>query len=490
MELLVLLLVLAIPTVAVGGVVLAVVKPETRDRLRSGWRALSRSLPGRLALVFATGVALLIPLQLVEELREERGHRLTEVEHEMASQWGGSQSVLGPVLWLPVVDTWNERVEKTDADGNVKVHVLPRTARRTYVVLPEALAVTGDLDPSKLRRGLYDVLVYDARVSLTAQFRRPELQAPTGHELEPLWSEAQLLVELSDLSAVSSVDELRWQDVDMRPNSGVLATQGRGIRGAIPSFDGATADATVRLRLRGMGSLSVAALGEQSDVTLAGAWDAPSFGGFTLPVEREVGSDAFTGRWSVIGVSRPLPQIIELGAEGSIDPLRRHTVGVTLVEPASPYASTERAITYGLLVIGLCLLTFLLLEHGMQLQLHPVQWLVNGLALVVFYLILLATSEHSGFHVAYGAASAVTIAMVGAYTWVATRSVKVAGAVLGSLSVLYAAMYGMLRSEDHSLLMGTGLVVAALAGVMWVTRSLGHDGGDPPEGAVSEPFVA
>lgn len=467
-------LLFGVPLLLAAWAVLATLRPEIRDRLRTGWRGVSRSLPGRLVLVLATGLVLLIPLDMVEELRRERGQRLVEVQQELAQQWGGAQTVVGPLLWVPVADRWSE------TSGGQPI---AREIRREFVVLPETLTVTGDLAPRALHRGLYDVLVYDAAVELTAEYRRPELPpAAAGHTLEPLWEEAQLVVELRDLSAVSSVDQLLWQGRAMRPVSGSLPFQRdhAGVRGGVQAFDGDVAQAEVTLRLRGMGALHAAALGEQSGVTLSGDWSSPSFGGFTLPVERTVGDDTFSGHWSVIGVSRPLPQIIEVN-DVDLDPLRAHMVGVTLVEPASPYASAERAITYGMLVIALCLLTFLVLEHGMQLQLHPVQWLVNGLALVVFYLILLATSEHSGFHTAYGAASVVTVVLISAYTLIATRAWVAGASVFASLGLLYGAMYGMLRSEDHSLLMGTGLVVAALIGVMWVTRTLGHEGAAPPE---------
>ncbi|MEO0600167.1 MAG: cell envelope integrity protein CreD [Myxococcota bacterium] len=474
MEFLVALLVLGLPVVVVGGIVLAVVKPEVRDRLRAGWATVSRSLAGRLVLVLVTGIVLLIPLQMVDELRRDRGYRLDAVQQELFQQWGTTQNVVGPVVWVPVLDRWEEQVERRDNQNRRTLETVSKEIQRNFVILPEDLDVRGILDTDTLHRGLYDVLVYEAEVQLQATFRRPELTAREGHTLVPLWDEARLVVELTDLTAVAAVDELVWQDQTLRPDSGSIDGQSHhtGIRGNLPGFEGEVANASMTLKLRGMRSLGAAALGEQSSIAMNGDWGSPSFYGFTLPADRTVQTRAFDGTWSIPGVGRPMPQLIELNSGVSLDPLRLHTVGVALVEPASPYASVERAITYGMLVIALCLLTFLVLEHGMRLELHPVQWLVNGLALVVFYLILLATSEHSGFDVAYGSASAVTVGLISAYTVMATRAPRAGMVVFGSLSVLYGAMYGMLRSEDHSLLMGTSLVVAALVGVMWVTRGL------------------
>lgn len=475
MEGLIVLGVLGAPVGLVALIAWAALKPELRESLAANLGRAARSLPGRLVLLTVTMLVLLIPLELVNELRVERGYRLMEVQDELAAQWGGAQTVVGPILVIPVLDHSEERMEKVDDKGEVKVWYRPVVVQRDFLLLPDALEVDGQVAPQALHRGLYDVLVYDARVSLDATFTRPEFPARAGHTLEPLWREARLVVEISDLSAVSEVETLSWQDRALHPEAGTLpgASGQGGISGAIVDFAGDTAAVAVNLRMRGMGSLMAGPVAEVTQVSMGGTWDAPSFTGFTLPNERDVRSDRFTASWTVPGVARPVPQLLELGAVG-LDPLRLHTVGVRLLEPASPYVSVERALTYGLLVIVLGLMSFLVLEHGLGLALHPVQWLVNGLALVVFYLVLLATSEHQGFDMAYGVASALTVGMVSGYSVLATRSARVGAAVLPALSTLYACMYAMLRSEDHALLMGTTLVVLALGCTMWVTRHLGR----------------
>jgi inner membrane protein len=476
MEVLIALVLIACPLALVTLFVAALLKPEIRDRLANTARTASGSLPGRLGLMTLTGVLLLIPLSMVEDLRQERRYRLTEVQDELANEWGARQRVVGPMLWVPVLDHSHERFEKTDKDGNVKVHQRPKVVQREFLILPQDLSIQGDVEPQALHRGLYDVLVYNAEVQMTASFGRPELPTRSGHELEVLWHEAQLLVQLSDLSAVSAVTALDWQGEPLKPESATMPGHPHhaGIRGTLPSFNGEEANVRIALDLRGMAALMVGALGETNAIEIAGNWDAPSFTGFTLPKHRTVEDSGFTGTWAVPGVARPLPHLIEMGPETDLNSLFAHTVGVRLVEPASPYVSVERALTYGVLVIVLCLLTFLVLEHGLNLKLHPVQWLVNGLALVVFYLVLLATSEHQGFQFAYGVATSVTIGLISVYILFSTWSIRAAATALTSLTVLYGCMFSMLRSEDYALLTGTALVVLALAATMWVTRHLGR----------------
>ena len=461
MELIVAVIILLCPVVLVVGAVLVSIRPEMKDRLVVSFGAISRSLPGRLGLMTLTGAVLLVPLSMVDSLRQERGHRLADVQRELGSEWGQGQRVVGPMLWVPVLEHSQERFERADSNGNVKVHFRPKVVQRQYLVMPQDLRIQGDVKPQALHRGLYDVLVYSAEVDMQATFVRPELPVRAGHELEVLWNEAQLIIELSDLSAVSAVSGMDWQREELRPESGVLPPfpQRNGIRATLPGFEGDEASVHIRLELRGMDEILVGAPGEHSEVEISGQWPSPSFTGFTLPMERTVGEEAFTGRWSVPGLARPLPQVIAMESGLPVEPLLQHTVGVRLVDPASPYVSVERALTYGVLVIVLCLLTFLVLEHGLALQLHPVQWLVNGLALVVFYLVLLAMSEHQGFQAAYGVASGLTVSLITLYTLLSTRALRAAGMVLASLTVLYGCMYGMLRSEAYALLTGTVLVV-------------------------------
>lgn len=487
MEFLVFLFVLGLPFALVLVLGSAVLKTELQQRLSTSFRSMSNSLPGRLGLMAVTGGALLIPLTLVDGLRQERGYRLANVKHEITQQWGTSQNLVGPVIWVPVLDHSEDRVEKTDKDGNVKVHYRPTVVQRGFLVLPQTLEVAGHVVPKALHRGLYDVLVYTAGVEIDATFDRPEFPVRAGHTLEPLWHEAQLIVQLSDLSAVSAVNALEWDGSSLKPESGPVLGQPNqvGIRGVLPGFETDSATVRIDLDLRGTDSLLVGALGESSEVELEGSWDAPSFTGFTLPKERHVDGQAFNATWSVPGVARPVPQLIEIsGSDNPLQLLAGHTVGVRLVEPASPYASVERAIEYGMLVIALCLLTFLVLEHGLELKLHPVQWLVNGLALVVFYLVLLATSEHWGFQVAYSAASVLTVGLIATYILISTRAARAGVAVASSLGVLYGSMFAMLRSEDHALLTGTALVVVALTSAMWITRHVGREeaGGHSPFG--------
>jgi inner membrane protein len=470
------LLVLVLMMGLAGGTIYAILAPETRERISASMEQVGRSLPGRLFLMGITGAALMIPLSMVESLRQERGHRLVQVQHELASEWGQSQRLVGPMLRIPALEHSQERFERTSEDGNVKVHHRPKVVHRSFLVLPRELDIRSEITPQALHRGLYDVLVYGASVELDATFARPELAARPNTELEVLWHEAELIIELSDLSSVSGVTHMDWQRQALQPVSGALEPfpNRTGIRAKIPGFEGEEASVRVSLDVRGMNEILVGALGETSRVEMSGEWHAPSFTGFTLPVERTVEDGAFSGRWSVPGVARPVPQVIELSEGGAVAPLLQHTVGVRLVEPASPYVSVERALTYGALVIFLCLLTFLVLENSLHLQLHPVQWLVNGLALVVFYLILLATSEHQGFQMAYGMASVVTVGLISGYIFLSTLSYRAFGTVVCSLTVLYGTLFGMLRSEAYALLTGTGLVVLALACTMWVTRRLGR----------------
>jgi len=473
-EALFLLLFFVSPVAVVLGVVWVLLSPERRAFASAGFHRASRSLGGRVALMCVTGLVLAGPLSMVDGLRSERSWRLEQVQREIAQQWGGAQQVSGPVLLVPVEDAWDED-ETNYVGGRKEVTVRRRTAMANYVLLPDTLKATGDVAPRSLHRGLYDVLVYDAQIDLDARFSPLTIEPRLGHSFDVRWSEAQLVVGISELAGVSEVRELAWQGTTLHAQTGgVRELAVNAFHAPIPGFDGEVAEAHVAFSVRGTGALRFTTAGEQTDVEVRGAWSDPGFEGFTLPEEREV-SDTFRGLWTVPGVARPVPRQLVLGRDVAdlgrlLDP---YWVGVALTNPTSAYVGVERSLAYAFLIIGLTLLVLLVSERVIAVALHPVQWVVNGFALVTFYLVLLAGSEHLGFAAAYTVAASLVVVLVGGYTAITTRSARAGALIATALGGLYGVTWVMLRSEDQALLIGTGLVVAALVGLMGATRRIG-----------------
>ncbi len=212
--------------------------------------------------------------------------------------------------------------------------------------------------------------------------------------------------------------------------------------------------------------------GEQTSITFASPWPHPSFQGDILPHEREVSDSGFTASWSIPSLARPFPGLSTVSNWPSISRQQDFSVGLDFFESGGHYQLVQRAVKYGILFISLTFLAFIVFEMSLRTRLHPVQYGLVGLAMVVFYLVLLSLAEHVVFSVSYAVAAVCTTCMISVYAGAALRSVRQGGGVAFLLVALYALLYAILQMEDYALLMGTALVVVMLGALMVVSRNL------------------
>ena len=227
--------------------------------------------------------------------------------------------------------------------------------------------------------------------------------------------------------------------------------------------------------VRGGRSLMLAPLANVAAVSMASSWPSPSFGGGLLPDRHRIDGGGFTAQWEVSAFGRNLPRTwddCEVGPAQARDRIDRQAFGVTLATPVDVYQQAERSTKYGALFIVLTFLAFFIVETLRRVPVHPVQYLMVGAALCVFYLLLLSLSEHVGFTAAYVLASSATVGLIGAYARSALRSGPPAWTTTALLTALYACLYVLLQLEDYALMTGSLVVFAVLGTVMFVTRRI------------------
>lgn len=447
---------------------------ETGLNLISRW-----SRPARLIGVAILALILLIPLQMVRSVVRERHQTYQGVVREIAGAWSGDQRVAGPFLVIP----FSEKIEIQDQfitpQGEKKVTLRWEIRRRRAVILPETLSYDGNLAPEIRRRGIYQVQVYSADLEISAAFRnlRETIEALTSTEqLEDVhWSEAVVGFGLSDPQGIVEVEgfEINGQTVQVRPGTTLSDVFPRGFNAPVGDITSDSLDIRLPIGIRGSGSLRFLPLGATTRASLRSDWPHPSFMGDVLPSVREITDEGFSAQWTIPLLNRSYPQAW-LGCM-AVD-VNEIEAGVRLFEPVALYDRVTRAVKYGLLFITLTFLTLGLIEYVTDSRVSLVQYLLIGVALAMFFLILIALAEHLGFAIAYFLASAVVVAINTLYCAAILPRRSLAVAVGAVLTSIYGILYTILKAEGYALLGGTLLLVVALTVTMYFTRGMHREG--------------
>ncbi|CAM2184751.1 cell envelope integrity protein CreD [Burkholderia cepacia] len=437
---------------------------------------MNRVLLFKFVITALLALLILIPLQMVQSIVHERSAYRMDALQSIWSSYAGPQTVSGPVLVVPYTEVTRVR-DETPAGGATKTSLRSETKR--LLVFPKTLNVDGTLTTSVRYRGIHKALVYELTSRLTGTLALPDLKKlpqADGHVSFKV-DNAYVAIGIGDIRGLTAqpdvriggarfdveqgtrLDSLR-QGVHANVDLAALAEAGAGAgAGAVVPF-------SIDLPLRGAESVAFAPVGDQNDFSLKSTWPHPSFDGAFLPNNRTVDARGFTGNWRVTSFNTKAREQIATGnGEGAIE-----TASVSMIEPVNVYLQAERATKYGALFVMLTFASFFMYELVKRLRIHPIQYALVGLSLALFFLLLLSLSEHIAFAYAYLAASGACIGLLGFYLSFVLHSVKRGAVFSALLAVLYAALYGLLLSEDNALMLGSLLLFAILAGIMTLTR--------------------
>lgn len=447
-------------------------------------RRIRDSVLFRLTVIGVLILALLIPLAMVRGLIAERQQRFDQVAGELAQTWGGSQTVGGPVLTVPYV--WTEKNEQ----GGLDLH------RSLYRYLPETLNIEGRVAPERRSRGIFETVIYSSDLHLSGSFRRPAAPSDIPPGSRVLWDDAYVALGISDVRGLRAKVVLDWagNGIAMAPGGSEEKLWRSGLKAPVPGLGAAQPGALYAYRLdlglNGSRNLSFLPFGEQTNVTLASKWASPKFVGAFLPESRRVDSNGFESSWKVASYGREYPQAWSLPEADAVAPepnIANSAVGVDLLIPVDAYQQTERSRKYAILFLVLTFLTFFLFELFNALRLHPVQYLLVGAALCLFYLLLLSLSEQLAFGLAYLVAAVPTVLLIGGYAASILQGNVRALLLTLVLGGLYGYLYVLLQLEDYALLLGSVGLFAILAAVMYLTRRINWYGGGKAEATEIEP---
>ena len=435
---------------------------------------MTRTLGFKLGTIALLILLLLIPLMLIDGLIDERQAARDGVLANIAQSSSYSQQITGPILVVPYKRTLREW--KTHERTGQRYIEEREISGRLYF-LPEQFSLVGSVATELRARGIYKARLFRSDSEISGQLSVPANFGISEHLADYRFEQPFLTVGISDIRGIGNALKLRLngESLDFQPGSGdrLLAS---GVHVPLPlTLSGAeqNLDFAFNLKLQGTSRLSITPVGRETRVALTSAWPHPSFIGEFLPSERQVSAGGFSAVWQTSFFATNLQEALaDCVGSAECAGFNTRAFGVGFVDPVDQYLKTDRAIKYALLFISLTFAGFFLVEVLKRLAVHPVQYGLVGLALALFYLLLLSLSEHLEFAMAYGIAASACVALVGFYVSHVLHSWLRGGGFTLGLAALYGMLYGLLSAEDYSLLMGSLLVFGLLACVMVLTRKL------------------
>lgn len=442
-----------------------------------------KSITGKIVTLGAVLIAVLVALSFVSGIVGERESRMHEAQRSVADGLSGAQTLSGPVLRRVCEETW------TSQPGDDKSRK-PQSNKRSFElrILPKTLDVTAQATTAQRTRGIYQVNTYALSSTSTALWTDlGGLEAKGEHEGSRVQCEpVQVIAAVGDARGIrSAAFAVNDQPLDVLPGTG-LKSFGQGFHALVPLAESQFSKplkVQLQLELVGTGGLSFTPLGDKTQIALNSNWRHPSFGGRFLPSSREIDANGFQAKWQLSAIATSARQefLADANLCGDGEGVQAsgvqgggcvESMGVVFMDPVGIYTLNDRATKYGILFIVLTFVGVGLVEVMNKLRVHPVQYLLVGSALCVFFLLLISLSEQMSFGRSYALASAACSVLLGFYGSFVLKGAK-AGVGFGlAIAALYGTLYVLLRQEQSALLLGSVLLFAVLSLIMFITRRI------------------
>ena len=422
----------------------------------------SNALTIKIVLTAFLIIVLLIPITMVQDMITERSKTANKATEEVQQRWSKPQNITGPILVIP----YQSYIEKEDKTGQKVIRYL--------YILPETLQISGDLNTENLKRGLYDIVVYRSLFKLKGMFNIADLSKGNIPEQDFLLTEAQLIIGISDLHGITEQVQGKWDNKALTFSAGIdnlLISSGVSCPVSV-SLSQAEKEIPfdINLQIKGSQSAMFTPLGKTTLASLKSNCMTPSFTGAFLPENREVSENGFTATWKILNLNRNYPQIFT--GENWSTSLQESTFGVNLLLPVDQYQKSIRSVKYASLIIILTFIVCFFVEILQKKNINPFQYLLIGLALCLFYTLLVAISEHLSFSLSYAIATIMTISLLTCYLSGILKIRKTAITIGALLLLLYIYIFILIQMEIYALLVGSLGLFVILAVIMYCSLKI------------------
>lgn len=455
---------------------------ETIKKNKGFGNWIRNSITARMLMVGFLILVLLIPLIYIKELIKERSQRQREVVAEVSNLWGTEVLVMGPILKVPY-KTYTESIQYNEG---TKKGITERKTHINYAYfLPNELNIDAHVDAIKKERGIYETSVFSSEMVLKGDFDIPDFKQKDIAPEDVVWEKATILIKSSNLKGIKNQIEMKLGDSKM---SFLPRYRGQANQSYAPDYvpmhelespfipentvpNLKPVSFSTSITINGSSKIRFVPVGKQTTLHMTSNWKDPSFTGNFLPEEDEqksVSEHGFVANWKVLQINRQFEQSFF----GSIPDLNEFSFGTELFVPVDEYQKSERSAKYGYLVIALTFLVFFLIQTISKINIHSFQYLMIGIALIMFYTLLISISEHQNFLKAYLIASVAVIGLTTLYSRSILRRRKFILLIFGSLTALYTFIFVIIQLESYALLVGSIGLFAILAMVMFVSRKI------------------
>ncbi|MFL0797787.1 MAG: cell envelope integrity protein CreD [Cellvibrionaceae bacterium] len=425
----------------------------------------------KLGIIFFIAILLNIPLSMISSKTHERSEFRHEAYNAIAKSWTRSQKIIGPIIQVPFTVEATKSV--WDKNLNSYKDTTSKIKKSMWFVVDE-LSIVSHVDNDVRYKGIYEVPVYTTKLSFEGSLLDGVIenieQRPDLVEIHsPILS-----LSVSDPRGINSIPKLKIgsNEQSFMPGS-LLPFNSSGIHTKLDkkiltdevsfSFD---------IEIRGMDKLSFVPVSKDAQVSMASQWPHPSFLGDFLPSERTIDDSGYQAEWKITSFASNIEEKVRSCAQDNCQSLTNSDFGVRHIDPVDVYLQSERSVKYGFLFIALSFITFFLFEILKSMSIHSVQYALVGFAVAIFYLLLLALSEHLSFALAYLMATISCIGLLHIYLTSILQSFKHAAIFSLVFSILYGVLYLIIKSEDFALLMGSILTFTALSAMMISTKNI------------------
>jgi len=419
-------------------------------------------------LIFITLIVLglLIPSFWINSLVEERQNRQREVVADVSSKWASAQTVTGPVLRIPYkigVPLRNTGNYNEDASSIEKY----------FYLTPDMLTIDANIDAKVLNRTIFKVPVYNSEVTMKGSFKFNEQMLMALKAIEIDYANAGIFIGISDLKGIEQNPQFNifnsMQQLEPGEDSQYIFSENLFTPLDLTESQEKPMDFVVKMKIKGSEMIRFMTIGKTTALKLNGNWPHPKFDGLMLPNDREVSEKGFSASWNVLHFNRNLPQT---WTSDSRIKDHENTIGAELYTPVDHYQLNMRSSKYSHLIIILSFAAMFLVEMIKKVKIHPIQYLLIGFALVLYYSLMIALSEHIGFSLSYLIASVATTILVGCYSTSFLVPKKMAILLVSILLLFYAFIFVVINAQDIALLLGSIALFAVLASIMYFSKDV------------------